>query len=286
MRPVHWVDVFSTGPLTGNQLAVVRDADGMSDGEMGSLAAEFGISETTFVQKAQGHGDHRVRIFTPTQELPMAGHPVVGTAWVLHNSGLMGGRGVLETGVGPLEVRADRAGANMIQAQPEAGTELDEAALAAACGVAPGSIAPAQIWSTGVPQAMLSVPDQDALTGARPDHDALRRLGEDDGWLGVSIFHVIAASQGAARVRVRHFAPRLGIAEDPVTGSAAGALGACLAAAGLAQGETLDLTVWQGAMVGRPGRVDVAVAAPGGTPEEVSVGGRVLPVVEGHLVDA
>ncbi len=285
MTPVTWVDVFATGPMTGNQLAVVGDADGLSDDKMGHIAAEFGISETTFVCTAREGGDHRVRIFTPESELPMAGHPLVGTAWVLHNAGLMAGRGVLETGVGPLSVQADRAGGNMIQAPPEAGALLDPEELASACGAAAGETAPARVWSTGVPQAMFAVADDAALADAEPDLAALRRLGERDGWIGISAYSLIAASHGVARVRVRHFAPGLGISEDPVTGSAAGALGACLAAAGLAEAGALELTVWQGAMLRRPGRVDVAVDAPGGDPREVSVGGRVLPVMEGRLVD-
>ena len=283
MRAVSWVDVFATGPLTGNPLAVVRGADAFTDEEMGGIAAEFGLSETTFVCSPREGGDHRVRIFTPDTELPMAGHPLIGAAWVLHNAGLMAGRGVLETGVGLLHVQADSAGGNMVQPPPAPGPALDPDELAAACGAAAGDTAPAQIWSTGVPQAMFAVADDAALAGAQPDPSALRRLGERDGWLGISAYSLIAGGGGTARVRVRHFAPALGVAEDPVTGSAAGALGACLAAAGLAEGGALELTVWQGAAVNRPGRVDVAVAAPESTPREVSVGGRVLPVLEGRL---
>lgn len=286
MNPVTWVDVFATGPLTGNPLAVVRDADGLPKKQMQRIAAEFGLSETTFVCSPRGDGNHRVRIFTPQSELPMAGHPLVGTAWVLHNAGLMPGRGVLETGVGPLSVQADRAGGNMVQAPPEPGELLDGDELAAACGMTQGSTAPAQVWSTGIPQAMFAVADEGALAEARPDLAALERLGERDGWVGVSAYSLIAAAQGVARVRVRHFAPALGVPEDPVTGSAAGALGACLAAAGLAEAGALELTVWQGAVLRRPGRVDVAVDATGGAPREVSVGGRVFAVMEGALVDA
>jgi trans-2,3-dihydro-3-hydroxyanthranilate isomerase len=130
---------------------------------------------------------------------------------------------------------------------------------------------------------MLAVDGLDELARARPDGAAIAALGNAGGWLGVSIYALEEAAPGRATARVRHFAPGAGVLEDPVTGSAAGALGACLAAGGLAAGGALELTVHQGAGLGRPGTVDVRVSAPDGRPERVEAGGRVVPVLSGHI---
>lgn len=284
MSGIAWVDVFASGPMTGNPLAVVLDAGAWPEERMQAFAAELGISETTFVCEPTGDADARVRVFTPLVELPMAGHPIVGTAWVLHAAGLIGPRAVLETGAGGLAVQVQGAVATMTQAEPQGLAEVDAAEAARAAGVAPAADGPpARVWSTGVPQLMLAT-DEESLVAARPDHDALRRLGERDGWVGVSVYALTGVAGGRAEARVRHFAPLAGVPEDPVTGSAAGALGACLAAAGMGGGGDLSLVVNQRTAAGRGGEVAVRVSAPGGVPARVQVGGRVVPLFEGQVL--
>jgi trans-2,3-dihydro-3-hydroxyanthranilate isomerase len=279
-----WVDVFAARPLTGNPLAVVLDADAWDSDRMQALAAELGLSETVFVLPAEAP-EHvaRLRIFTPVRELPMAGHPVVGAAWVLAADGRLAGAGRVETGVGPLGVRVAGQVATMEQAPPQALDEVDPTAVSRACGVEPAPSPPTRVWSTGLPQLMMPVPDVEALAAARPDASALAALSREAGWIGVSLYALEASNGRRAEARVRHFAPAVGVLEDPVTGSAAGALGACLAAAGHGDGEALELVVRQGLELGRPGEVAVRVRAPEGVPERVQIGGRVVLVLEGRL---
>ena len=271
--------------MTGNPLAVVLDADTWPAARMQAFAAELGISETAFVLSPREGGDHRVRIFTPARELPMAGHPIVGASWVLRAAGQIGGRARLETDAGILAVRVQGSVATMDQASPRPGALVDGVEAGVAAGVTPTSGPPAQVWSTGVPQLMLAT-DLASLESARPDHDALRRLGERDGWLGVSIYAITGGQDRRMLVRVRHFAPLLGVAEDPATGSAAGALGACLASAGMSDRDgSLEMIVTQGNPGGRGGEVAVRVDSVAGVPRSVQVGGRVVPLFEGHVLD-
>jgi len=286
MSRLAWVDVFASAPMTGNPLAVVLDAEGWAANRMQAFAAELGISETTFVLPAEGDGDLRVRVFTPVRELPMAGHPIVGSAWVLHAAGRIGESAGLETGAGTLAVRVQGNVATMDQASPQAGplVDADEVAAALGCPVDPGF--PAQVWSTGVPQLMVRARDLPALESMRPDQDALRRLGKRDGWIGVSAYVLPRAADERLNVRVRHFAPLVGVPEDPATGSAAGALGACLASAGLSgPGGDLEMVVSQGLELGRPGEIAVRVVCADGAPLRVQVGGRVVPLFEGRLLE-
>jgi PhzF family phenazine biosynthesis protein len=281
-----WVDVFASGPMSGNPLAVVLGADDWPAARMQALAQELGLSETAFVLAPQADADHRLRIFTPLRELPVAGHPVVGAAWVLHAGGRLDEHGRIETGAGILPVQVRGAVATIELAAPRPGPVVDGDEAAGAAGVTAAAAPPAQVWSTGVDQLMLAVADPAQIDAARPDHDALVALGERDGWLGVSLYAVAPNDDGGRRrARVRHFAPRLGVPEDPVTGSAAGALGACLAAAGMVDRHgSLELVVSQGAEGGRGGEVAVRVAGRDGRPERVQVGGRVVPLMEGRLI--
>jgi trans-2,3-dihydro-3-hydroxyanthranilate isomerase len=277
-----WVDVFAAGPMSGNPLAVVLDADDWTAARMQALAAELGISETAFVIAAGPGADHRVRIFTPVRELPMAGHPVVGTAWVLHAGGRTGERARLETGAGVMATHV-RGGVATVALGPVApGAEVDPYEAAHAVGLP--SAAGARIWSVGVPQLMLEAPDATSVRDARPDHDALRRLGERDGWVGVSLY-ALDGSEGRLRADVRHFAPLLGVPEDPVTGSAAGALGGCVAAARAPGGGELEMVVRQTTAAGRGGEVAVRVEMIGDGSGRVRIGGRVVPLFEGRFVD-
>ena len=282
-RRLVWVDVFADRPLAGNPLAVVLDGAGLAPDRMQSIASELGLSETVFVLPPEGRSVARLRIFTPEHELPMAGHPVVGAAWVLRREGRLAEAATVETGVGPLAVSADAEGARMDQAGPEAGPVVDPEPVARALGVRTGQTPPPQVWSTGIPLLMLPAADPGELSRARPDLDLLTELSLHGGWIGVSLYAAERPGPGVARARVRFFAPGQGVAEDPATGSAAGALGACLAAAGMGDGEGLRLTVTQGVEMGRPSEIHVLVDSPGGRPARVQVSGRVHLVMEGAL---
>lgn len=286
MSSLAWVDVFASGPMTGNPLAVVLDAESWPASRMQAFAAELGISETVFVLPAEAGGDLRVRIFTPLRELPVAGHPMVGAAWVLHAAGRTGASARLETGAGTLAVRVQESVATTELAPPEAGPLVDAAEAARAAGVAAVEEPRAQVWSAGVPQLMLRVSDAEALAGARPDPAEIAALGTRDGWLGVSLYALTQAGDGRVSAAVRHFAPLLGVAEDPVTGSAAAGLGACLAASGLAGPDgDLVLRVTQGVPPARGGEVAVRVRAGADGRMRVQIGGRVVPLFEGRFVD-
>lgn len=280
----HLVDVFALGPASGNPLVVVT-ADGMPpDARMQALAAHFGVSETVF---AVPGAPPRLRIFTPEAEIPMAGHPLVGTAWVLRRLGWIGDAAVLSAPGGEVAVEADDDGARMTRTGPAPRGEAAAATLAGLLGAR--ALGPAPIWDAGMPQAMLRVDDLAAL---RPDHEGLRARGDAEGWAGVSAYTLRDEPTGtgtgtgthehAPVAEVRHFAAPIGIAEDPVTGSAAAALGACLAARGVIGGAEPALTVLQGHHMGRPGRVDVRVRMGPDGPDAVTVGGAVVP--SGHGV--
>lgn len=279
---IRWVDVFATGPLTGNPLAVVLVDQHPDDHTMQALAAELGLSETVFAAR----GDRvRLRIFTPTTEIPMAGHPLVGTAWVLRDEGWIGDHAVLVAPGGEVAAMADDDGAFMAPPAPRLVRTVDgdEIADALGCqvGQAEGGMAP--VWDAGLPQVMLRTMHPDGIH-MRPDRDArLVALGARDGWAGVSAYSLESPAPGVVRADVRHFAAPIGIAEDPVTGSAAGALAAALVGQGLASGGALDLTVRQGHGMGRAGEVRVHATAHGDVPTALRVGGRVLPVLRGEL---
>lgn len=269
------MDVFALGPRSGNPLVVVTDDALPTDARMQALAAGFGVSETVF---AVPGAPPRIRIFTPEAEIPMAGHPLVGTAWVLRRLGWIGDTAVLSAAGGDVEVRADDDGARMTRTGPAQRGDADAAALAGLLGAR--ALGPAPIWDAGMPQVMLEVND---LAGLRPDHEGLRARGDAEGWAGVSAYMLRDEPTGTgARGRgpiaeVRHFAAPIGIPEDPVTGSAAAALGACLAAQGVIGDGEPALTVLQGHHMGRPGRVDVRVQMVSGGPAAVTVGGAVIP---------
>jgi trans-2,3-dihydro-3-hydroxyanthranilate isomerase len=272
---IRWVDVFATVPLTGNPLAVVLCDTHPPRDAMQALAAELGLSETVFAAR----GDRpSIRIFTPATEIPMAGHPLVGCAWVLHDEGWTGRDATLLAPGGEVVATADATGADIAPPPPHHVRDVSAGEVARAIGGTATGMAP--VWNAGLSQVMLAVDDPQSLV---PDHDAVRALGARDGWAGVSAYRIEQASPGIVTAEVRHFAMPIGIAEDPVTGSAAGALGAALAAAGHAAHGLLHLTVRQGHGMGRAGEVRVTVHTAGNVPTALRVGGRVLPVMQGTI---
>ncbi|HSJ98313.1 MAG TPA: PhzF family phenazine biosynthesis protein [Myxococcota bacterium] len=286
------VDVFTRDRFGGNPLAVFSDAQGLDPALMQRFAFELNLSESTFVLPAtRGDCDVRVRIFTPRRELPMAGHPVVGTAFVLEHEGRAAERVRFELGVGPTSVErvvGPDGGPiwRMQQPRPRFGTRVGERkAAAAALGLAPADVAdalPIESVATGMPFVMLELASLDALARVRLDAAAWSTLGApaDDA------VPYLFVRTGPATVRARMFAPGEGIAEDPATGSAAGPLGAFLLARGALApdaGGVARLEVEQGVEMGRPSRIFVEAEGAGEDVRAVRVGGAAVSVGGGWL---
>jgi trans-2,3-dihydro-3-hydroxyanthranilate isomerase len=276
------VDVFAPRPFSGNQLAVVLDADALTTDQCQALAAEFGFSESTFVSAPTVPGaDYRVRIFTPRTELPFAGHPSVGTAHTLVRLGrLPAGVVRQECGAGVVEVDVDDDGARLAGTSVSLRPGPDTAVLAAAVGLSDADVTgrPVHLVGCGIDFAQLEVHPA-ALDRAVPDPTALAALlpGVQG---GVSLLAWDAAT-GAGTVRV--FADGLDYAEDPATGSAALGTGIWLAAVGLAGEGVSDYRLAQGAVVGRPSELAGRVRVAGGEVAEVSVAGAVRPIAAGRV---
>lgn len=297
------VDVFTDKPFGGNPLAVFPEAEGLTSEEMQCLAREMNLSETTFVLPPQAAGsDFKVRIFTPAKELPFAGHPVVGTHWVLAHLGRVDLREPVtkvrfELGVGVLPADLHIAGGHvqcvvMTQDRPAFLAILDAvqvAELAGGLGLPPGAIAgtelPVQVVSTGVPQMMVpvrSLAEVQALDAGQLNVAALGRVCRAVGTECVMVF-TFETDRPESTVHVRLFAPLLGVPEDPATGSANGALGAYLVhhrAVPVAE-PTTSLVSEQGAEIGRPSTLYVEVDSAGQEIGAVRVGGEVVFVAEG-----
>jgi len=297
----HQLDVFTTTPLAGNPLAVFPDARGLDAATMLALAREMNLSETTFVFPSASATRH-VRFFTPAAEIPLAGHPTIGTWWALAELGLLPdlpsagvhrvtqetGRGVLPVDI---ELHAGRpTTVEMTQARPEWGAVVsDRAGLARALGGAPDLLAdgpPPQVVSTALPQLMVPVRGRAALaalpSGGMGGELAalLRALGSDCAML------YAAGETTGTTAHCRMFAPGLGVTEDPATGSAAGALGAYLVRHGAAvpaDGE-VRLSFEQGVEIGRASRIAVRVRCNlTGDISEVLVGGAAVRVITGDV---
>ena len=267
---LHWVDVFTERPFAGNALAVFPDADELDDEQMQDIAAELNLSETTFVVG----GARQVRIFTPRSELPLAGHPMVGTAYVLASLGRLPaeGRHVLKTGVGETTIEVAGDTATMTQASFEPGEELDPQQMATLLRIRSDEVVgtPRACSTITAPQALVRVPDRETLAGIDPDLPAIAAFGDAMG--------VGAWCEDGGELALRFFVPGDGIPEDPATGSAAGALGALRVFEG---GEPGSVLVRQGEEVGRPSEIHVTVGGRPGAPDPPRVGGSVVPVMTG-----
>jgi trans-2,3-dihydro-3-hydroxyanthranilate isomerase len=287
MIPMRYdvVDVFTDAAFAGNPLAVVHGGVDLSAGQMQAIAAEFGLSETAFpLPPTAAEADYRLRIFTPVRELPFAGHPSVGAAWVLAQAGLIGsGEVVQECGAGLLPVRVDAHGAQVSGGAPTVGPVLDGPALAAAVGLRAEDVdadVPAGVAAAGVPYAVLPVRSDAVARADVPHPAALRALVPD--LVGIA---VVSYDRAAWRAHMRMFAPDAGVTEDPATGSAAVALGVFLVDRGVlpADGQS-GLLVVQGAEIGRPSQLAVVVQAAGGVAQATSVRGGVAAVARGELL--
>jgi trans-2,3-dihydro-3-hydroxyanthranilate isomerase len=280
------LDVFTDRAYAGNPLAVVLDADDLSTPQLQAVAREFNLSETTFPLPPTdpATADYRVRIFTPAQELPFAGHPSIGTAWLLARLGRLSQLGRTGTGpvrqecgagILPVEVTAD--GATLTGGGPTAGPELDPEPLLAAIGLegADGTGGRPRTCGTGLEWTFLPVA-AGAVQRVAPDWAALPRA--------VSSMGLAAFSWDADR-RAAHLRALTDEGwEDPATGSAALGLGVYLAAAGLVGDGTTAYRISQGAEIGRPSTLDGTVTVAGGRAERVTVRGGVIPVATGEIV--
>jgi trans-2,3-dihydro-3-hydroxyanthranilate isomerase len=269
-------DVFTDRALEGNQLAVFTDARGLGDETMQRLAFEIGFSETTFVLPAESGGSARVRIFTPRTELPFAGHPILGTAWIL-GAPLQSDVVELETGGGLVPVRLDRddsgaiAFGTMEQPVPSIDAYPDADALFTALGIG-GSRLPVERYDNGVRPTFVCLESEGAVAALRPDFAALEALE-----VMVSCF----AGSGSAW-KTRMFAPSGGVLEDAATGSAAGPLAVHVCRHGLVEWDEW-IEISQGDEIGRPSTLFARAEGRDGEVTGVSVGGRAVVVARGEF---
>lgn len=275
------VDVFTATPFEGNPLAVVTGAEGLTAGQLQAVAREFNLSETAFpmeptpAERERGV-DYRLRIFTPLAELPFAGHPSVGTAWLLASRGVLApGRVVQACGAGdlPLEVTPDGGPVTLTGGTPSTSSGVDAERVLAAVGLtAADLVAPVGVAGTGID--FVHVPlRRGALAAVRPDLGALAALGD-----------VYLVEWDPDVVRARMFAPDLGVPEDPATGSAALGLGVHAVTCGLLPGDgTSRFTVRQGVEMGRPSTLHVEVDAAAGVATSARVTGEVVRVSRGRI---
>lgn len=277
MRRFSQVDVFTAEPLGGNPVAVVHDADGLSDAQMQRFACWTNLSETAFLLSPTDAGaDYRVRIFTPSAELPFAGHPTIGSAHAWLEAGgtpAVEGRVVQQCGVGLVELRrTDRlafAAPPLIRSGPVAGSDLDR--ICRALAIQGGDVVDAAWVDNGPGWVGLLLADAEAVLALEPDWSAFGDL--DVGVVGAHR-EARAAEVGAA-VEVRAFCPGLGVVEDPVTGSLNASLAQWLIGNGTLPAAYVAS---QGTRLGRAGRVHVEQVG-----DTVWVGGDALTLVSGEV---
>ena len=297
-RFLHY-DVFTTTRFEGNQLAVFLDGRGLEPQRMQAIAREMAFSETTFILPAEEPGtDVRMRIFTPGTELPMAGHPTIGSTFALADAGVIAGgteRFVFGLGVGPTPVAMEWSQGRlrfawMTQRAPKFGATIDDAqAVAMALGLRRDDLAsglPIQEVSCGVPFLFVPVATRAAVDRAVSEAGPLRRLGEATG-LNLPVFlFTLEAGRPEATVYSRMFSPHFGIAEDPATGGASGPLGSYLVEYGLVTGDAAQkILSLQGHAMGRPSRIHIRIGGARGTITSVEIGGESVLVARGEMVD-
>ena len=293
-------DVFTSEPFTGNQLAVFLDGQGLDERRMQSIAREMAFSETTFIFPAETAGtDVRMRIFTPGLELPMAGHPTIGSTFALADTGVIKPGTKVFTfglGVGPTPVALEWSGdrlrfAWMTQLNPEFSPPVaDIDAVAAGLGVDRDDIAgelPIQCVSCGVPFLLVPMISRAAVDRAVSEAGPLRRMGDRIGMnLPVFLF-TTGPGEPEAEVYSRMFSPHfdIGIPEDPATGSASGPLGCYLVEYGLTSGDPAQsILSLQGQKMGRPSRIHIRITGARERITKVEIGGESVLIAKGSLI--
>jgi trans-2,3-dihydro-3-hydroxyanthranilate isomerase len=291
---LYIVDVFAERPHAGNPLAVVVVADGdLSDDTMQRLAAEMNYSETTFVAPApEDDGGYRVRIFTPSREIPFAGHPLLGTAWVVRQHLASKGPGPLRLNVQTGQVivtfesaAGSRDAAWFVSPPITFGAKVASDRIAAAVGLSAHDIAassPVQQLTGGAAAVLVPLRTLDALRRSRLDLQAFRPLAAEG--LPPLVYLFCSETRDAGNdLSARFFFDAHGVREDPATGFGAGLLGAYLLEHRLFPGPALSLRIEQGHEVRRPSVVMLRASRVNAS-YQVSVGGQVIPVVQGELV--
>ncbi len=279
MRRFRYVvcDVFTDVPLAGNQLAVFTDARDLDELTMQALAKETNLSETVFVlPPSSDEADVRIRIFTPAVELPFAGHPTLGTAFVL--GGPLSKIVIrIETAAGVVPVELERDGPRIVfglmdQPLPHWERVSDPDAILSALGIA-GSALPVERYDLGPGHVYFELESPDAVAALAPDAAALARATQD----GANCF-----ARDGSRWKTRMFAPNHGVGEDPATGSAAGPLAVHLARHGrIAFGERIEIS--QGTEIGRPSTLYATAYGSGDAIDRVTVGGSAVVVARGEF---
>ena len=271
------VDVFTDRPLAGNQLAVFTDARDIPEEVLQPLAREVNFSETAFVYPASCEGHARIRIFTPATEIPFAGHPTLGSAFVL--GGPMQLTEIrLETGAGVVPVQLEREGPRIVfgwmrQPIPTVEPYAREQDLLTVLGIERAEL-PVEVYDNGIQHVYFALASANEVAELAPDLAALERIA---GAVGVNCF----ARDGACW-KTRMFFPGLGVPEDPATGSAAGPLAAHLARHGrIAYGD--EIMIAQGAEIGRPATLYARVEGSVDRLERVEVGGSAVVVARGEF---
>ena len=296
--PYLQYDVFTSEPLSGNQLAVFTDARGLSTEQMQRIAREMNFSESTFILPAERDGtDIRMRIFTPYVEMPAAGHPTVGSTFALAHNGIIApgqARFVFGLNIGPtpvdLEWDAGRLRfAWMTQQKPVFSTPISErATVAAALGLGPDDVVahlPIQEVSCGVPFLFVPLRDKATVDRAVSDAAAFRRLTVLDTAHPAIFLFATLPDGSVGTVHSRMFAPEFGIVEDPATGIASGPLGCYLVKHGVVTGDAARRIVsHQGVAMGRPSRIHIAIEGTRDAITQVKVGGEAVLVARGELL--
>lgn len=276
-RRFKQVDVFTDRPLLGNPVAVVLDANGLSDADMQAFANWTNLSETTFVlPPSDPAADYAVRIFTPRSELPFAGHPTLGTAHAVIEAGLAtpcDGRLWQQCKLGLIPVDIDGAGLSLTMPPHRIAPAPAAANLAAALGLNGFARGAPQIVTVGPAWVIAELDDAATVEALAPDLNALADYDRQHATTGITLFAVTADDN----IIVRTFAPLDGIIEDPVCGSGNGALAAYRLATG-AVGPNSRYVAAQGAQVGRDGRVFVRIAD-----GNIHIGGQCVTCIDGVL---
>lgn len=276
-------DVFTDTAFGGNPLAVIPDATALPEDLLQRIAREFNFSETTFVYPPQdARHTARVRIFTPTMEVPFAGHPTIGTAIALSDLG-RGSDLVLELGVGPIPCRVEAGAAEFVTTHPLKVTHTVDVADCAACLSLPAQDIrtdqhPPVMASVGLEFVLVALTGRDALSRIQIATDAFRQCA--DKYPSELDFAILAYTRAGNDLQARMFAPLDNIPEDPATGSAAAALTAYLSQL---EGRSLSLRIAQGVEMGRPSLIVARAEADGGVLRNVAIGGQAVRVMQGRL---
>ena len=298
----YQADVFTNLPFGGNPVAVIPDAQGLTDQELQQIAREMNLSETVFVfPSTEEIATAKIRIFTPTQEIPFAGHPVIGAFYVLGKLNRLPlhepvTRLVHECNIGlfPVELHVRKGQIHrvvMSQPKPEFIGSIDAIEdlydIAKALGLSKsfitGAKLPIQVVSTGLPVIIVPVRSLTAVKSIVPDSAVINELCERHGANGIMVFTTITVEE-LSTVHTRMFASPIGVTEDPATGSASGALGAYLVRHGVVEVRPItEIIAEQGYEMDRPSLIHIEVESDDDAIQTVKVGGQVVMIIEGRL---